>query len=547
MSHIMDYSLLVGIHHIPEGAPIDESTLIPTEMLSFDARDGTASVDVGRGASQAPVPHHQAVASYAIGEIERTQVPSTFAFYNNNNTFVGKNDGISAPSSFSTAEHNNSAIGGGYGGVDMRAASHQQQYNHRRVETDLAPALAAIRHQRSATFGASSSPLLASLPMSTGNHPGGQYSPGNQFIMSSANASVMNHSLNTASARGGVGGIVPPEMMSSTVAGGALNGSGHAASDHTGSPLSYRSNVRTSAYAPATPGPDPLSSSVPRSTLKPGPPETTFNRVNLNPSQAPATGLSPHTHAQQLHLYNQRLKLQQLTGPQVQGEVTPRPLIAFDPNTIVPPSASIDDGGVRGFYKSCFTAYQGGMLSDRVKTAGGSSHNLHEGTSNGQGGGAVVSRTNTTSLANSVGVGGGADSEGEEGATRTRRNTEFWAPTNGTANPESLSSANYNNAIAGNINASGGHGVTASGTSLGIGGGINGVGGGGVGAGTIPESRETREVYYIGIIDILQEYNARKTAETYIRSVFNERSKVSSVPAKEYAARFVSFMSSVVV
>lgn len=56
-----------------------------------------------------------------------------------------------------------------------------------------------------------------------------------------------------------------------------------------------------------------------------------------------------------------------------------------------------------------------------------------------------------------------------------------------------------------------------------------------------------REIYYVGIIDILQEYNWWKFSETCVRSITNDRHQISSVDPREYAARFVSFMSSLLV
>ncbi|KAH9577501.1 Phosphatidylinositol-4-phosphate 5-kinase [Trypanosoma melophagium] len=55
-----------------------------------------------------------------------------------------------------------------------------------------------------------------------------------------------------------------------------------------------------------------------------------------------------------------------------------------------------------------------------------------------------------------------------------------------------------------------------------------------------------REIYYIGIIDILQEYNLRKRLETFVIGSLKEREKISSVPPREYASRFLSFMSSII-
>eukprot|EP00602_Paraphysomonas_sp_CaronLab_P002978 CAMPEP_0185030480 /NCGR_PEP_ID=MMETSP1103-20130426/17485_1 /TAXON_ID=36769 /ORGANISM="Paraphysomonas bandaiensis, Strain Caron Lab Isolate" /LENGTH=804 /DNA_ID=CAMNT_0027565641 /DNA_START=142 /DNA_END=2556 /DNA_ORIENTATION=- len=56
---------------------------------------------------------------------------------------------------------------------------------------------------------------------------------------------------------------------------------------------------------------------------------------------------------------------------------------------------------------------------------------------------------------------------------------------------------------------------------------------------------ETRgdEIYYIGIIDILQQYNASKRAETIIKGLTNDVSQISSVDSVSYAKRFVKFLT----
>ncbi|RNC52874.1 putative phosphatidylinositol-4-phosphate 5-kinase-like [Trypanosoma cruzi] len=56
-----------------------------------------------------------------------------------------------------------------------------------------------------------------------------------------------------------------------------------------------------------------------------------------------------------------------------------------------------------------------------------------------------------------------------------------------------------------------------------------------------------REIYYIGIIDILQKYNARKYLETSWFGLVNDSKKISSVPPREYAERFLAFVSSIIV
>jgi 1-phosphatidylinositol-4-phosphate 5-kinase len=55
-----------------------------------------------------------------------------------------------------------------------------------------------------------------------------------------------------------------------------------------------------------------------------------------------------------------------------------------------------------------------------------------------------------------------------------------------------------------------------------------------------------REVYYVGIIDILQEYNLWKFSETVVRSVVDDRTEISSVDPKDYSSRFVAFMSTII-
>ncbi|GAX28360.1 1-phosphatidylinositol-4-phosphate 5-kinase [Fistulifera solaris] len=49
------------------------------------------------------------------------------------------------------------------------------------------------------------------------------------------------------------------------------------------------------------------------------------------------------------------------------------------------------------------------------------------------------------------------------------------------------------------------------------------------------------KIFYMGIIDILQEYNSRKVLETRYRSFTAHRSQASCVPPNEYAKRFVDF------
>ena len=51
-----------------------------------------------------------------------------------------------------------------------------------------------------------------------------------------------------------------------------------------------------------------------------------------------------------------------------------------------------------------------------------------------------------------------------------------------------------------------------------------------------------REIYFCGVIDILQQYNLRKRSETFFKSFTNNRQDISSVDSISYATRFVKFL-----
>jgi 1-phosphatidylinositol-4-phosphate 5-kinase len=55
------------------------------------------------------------------------------------------------------------------------------------------------------------------------------------------------------------------------------------------------------------------------------------------------------------------------------------------------------------------------------------------------------------------------------------------------------------------------------------------------------------QVYYFGIIDILQEYTLRKRGETMLRSVQHGKSGISAVPPDFYAERFRRYMGEVMI
>ena len=71
--------------------------------------------------------------------------------------------------------------------------------------------------------------------------------------------------------------------------------------------------------------------------------------------------------------------------------------------------------------------------------------------------------------------------------------------------------------------------------------------GGGEGEGEEEGETATRrgdEIYYIGIIDILQQYDSRKRLENFFKGFMHDPNQISSVDSLKYAKRFISFMDS---
>ena len=66
--------------------------------------------------------------------------------------------------------------------------------------------------------------------------------------------------------------------------------------------------------------------------------------------------------------------------------------------------------------------------------------------------------------------------------------------------------------------------------------------GGGIG-GVESDGRPSDEVYYLGVIDILQQYDLRKRGETLVKSFLHPARGLSSVPPDAYARRFVEFVA----
>jgi 1-phosphatidylinositol-4-phosphate 5-kinase len=57
----------------------------------------------------------------------------------------------------------------------------------------------------------------------------------------------------------------------------------------------------------------------------------------------------------------------------------------------------------------------------------------------------------------------------------------------------------------------------------------------------------TREIYFIGIIDLLQQWNNRKHLENIFKGLTNDKTKISSVSPKLYASRFIQFVEEALV
>lgn len=55
-------------------------------------------------------------------------------------------------------------------------------------------------------------------------------------------------------------------------------------------------------------------------------------------------------------------------------------------------------------------------------------------------------------------------------------------------------------------------------------------------------SEDGMYIYFVGVIDYLQEYLWHKEGETKWKGHFDDIHKISSVPPKEYGERFFKFM-----
>lgn len=60
--------------------------------------------------------------------------------------------------------------------------------------------------------------------------------------------------------------------------------------------------------------------------------------------------------------------------------------------------------------------------------------------------------------------------------------------------------------------------------------------------GATPDGSFTGDVYYLGIIDILQPYDLRKKSETLLKSLVHPHAAISATAPTFYAQRFVDFV-----
>jgi len=60
------------------------------------------------------------------------------------------------------------------------------------------------------------------------------------------------------------------------------------------------------------------------------------------------------------------------------------------------------------------------------------------------------------------------------------------------------------------------------------------------------EKSKRQQIYFFGIIDCLQAYTMEKMAETGLKGIVHDWTKVSSVPPPMYASRFIKFINNVI-
>lgn len=60
---------------------------------------------------------------------------------------------------------------------------------------------------------------------------------------------------------------------------------------------------------------------------------------------------------------------------------------------------------------------------------------------------------------------------------------------------------------------------------------------------TDEQDRPTTTLYYMGIIDILTPYDAKKKSEHFFKSMTQDKHAISAVKPLEYGNRFMAFMA----
>ena len=60
-------------------------------------------------------------------------------------------------------------------------------------------------------------------------------------------------------------------------------------------------------------------------------------------------------------------------------------------------------------------------------------------------------------------------------------------------------------------------------------------------------SEDQNEIYYVGIIDILTEYNCKKSTEHFFKMIYYCSQKMSCVAPPLYRDRFINYMDSVII
>ena len=60
-----------------------------------------------------------------------------------------------------------------------------------------------------------------------------------------------------------------------------------------------------------------------------------------------------------------------------------------------------------------------------------------------------------------------------------------------------------------------------------------------------PSPTEPSEIYFIGIIDTLTEYNLKKAGEHHLKSLLYDSTQISAIPPAPYRERFIKYVDSI--